>query len=99
MPNMIQAINKVTGQAENFIDMDVKICAMLGCRVHPTAWCAGWYDVIVTRLVIGSSFERINADLAADLAADPEDEVCQAIVKISAWLEENYKFEAWYAHK
>ena len=97
MAAYIQAVNKQTDLAENFSEIDEKICAFLGVDVDPRNYCADWYNMILERLAYGAKFEKINEDLTKSLNERPErfTPIYAALLKISAWLEENYTFTTW----
>ncbi len=88
MPNAFQFIAKATGEAENFNDIDEKLCAFLGVPVDPAEYHRGWYDCFGWPASMGQTFAEMRERGHARDAIGH---------KMLDWLDEHYTINAWYA--
>jgi len=89
MPNCFQLINRETGKADAFQDIDAAICKDMDWPVDEVRYAFGWYDVIGLGLALGQTFEKMRGYYADD----PE------LLAIINWLDARYTADAWYEHK
>lgn len=100
MPNCFRLIDKVTGEPETLNKVDEKICEAIGVPVHEREWCFGWYNYIGFLLALGKHWDEIEKGLnesAKELNANIG--WTEAMLKILAFLRENYESDAWYERK
>ena len=86
MPNCFQLINRETGKADAFQDIDEAICWDLGWPVDEERYAHGWYDSIGLGLARGRTFEELR-----DYFVDAEE-----LLQIIDWLDARYTPDAWY---
>ncbi len=60
MPNYFKFINKETGEAERFIDIDEKICEYMEVEPDPEWFYEGWYDSIGLAAAMGNDWPKIR---------------------------------------
>jgi hypothetical protein len=90
-PHCFQFINKMTGVADNFPEIDDQICAFLGVKPDPVNYYMGWYDTIGFRVAMGDTFDQIREDRY--VASEPK------LIRILDWLDARYTTRAWYERK
>jgi hypothetical protein len=94
MPNSFQFINKTTGKADKFVEIDERLCAAMGVECHPTRYFRGWYDAFGFQAAIGKSFADMKLGYKEDIEAGDE-----MLGRMLDWFDENYTTSAWYSPK
>ncbi len=88
MPHCFQLINRETGKADSFVEIDETICKYMDWPIDGDKFAFGWYDVIGLGLALGKSFDEIRRYYTDE----PE------LLKIIDWLDQRYTSDAWYQH-
>lgn len=84
-----------------FSAIDAEICALFEAPIDPKWYFLSWYDAIGFKLAHGRLWEEVRTELAeewkADAAKDPMcQEILDALLKISTWLEERFAVNSWH---
>jgi hypothetical protein len=103
MPNYYQLIPKGKSEPAILNKIDEAICRdVFQCEVHPTKWCRDWHNQIGFALSVGDSWEKIDADLKADMEKETDESAkdwFRDLLKISAYLQEHYGVNCGYETK
>ena len=103
IPNCFALTKKGEKEPTTLNTIDKELCELLGVEVHPQYYVAGWYNcigfLIATKdeCVLGSQ-ELRNA--VEEWFSDGDDnERKEDMLKMLAYLEENYTSAGWYKTK
>jgi hypothetical protein len=89
MAAYIQLLNRETGQAETFVDIDTKMCEHFGVPVDEEKYYMSWYDLICFSLALGQTYEQIRERWLE------YGELVRRDLEILEWLEERYEPKSW----
>lgn len=97
MPNFFQLSKKTSAEfiPVAFQDIDVELCELLKIPVDKVKYCYGWYDAIGFRIATGKTMGEIKAEFIEYANEDKGEGYYEIMLKIIAYLDENYTSSAW----
>ena len=87
MPNYFKFVNKETGEADKFTDIDDRIRNHMGVGEDPVNFYEDWYDIIGLHASTGNDW----AEIRRRFEAENEDQ----LVEIIDFLSQRYDISAW----
>lgn len=102
MPNCFQLIDKSSGKALKFNELDKVFCELLDQPVDPKYYVASWYDTLGLSFALGNSFEETREKIKKNIREDDSEARTawfEAIFTILDWMEEHCTVSAWYSRR
>lgn len=107
MPNCFQLTRKGEKAPTKLNKLDEEIAALLGEKVHETAYCWGWMDSIGFLLSLGKTWDEIRAHRRecakewAEKCKDIEEKAMNTVylettLRIVDYLEANFTSASWH---